>query len=207
MLNEAHLLNGLPYIWGGGHTEPGLGRRAGYDCSGFVSEVLHSAGYLSSPDTTQTLPGSAGIVNGPGKYVTIYDRTIATVKVWVKKKKIVTEQEDGQSRDRRRARDQGQRKAELAQLRLDHGCRSGSGEWETIKITKLVPSLDTTQQRRARDHRHRRPVVGERRQQRRRRRGDGASDPQSEPGYLKSFNRILHPQGSRSRRSPLASAA
>ena len=22
MLNEAHLLNGLPYIWGGGHTEP-----------------------------------------------------------------------------------------------------------------------------------------------------------------------------------------
>ena len=90
MLNEAHLLNGIPYLWGGGHGSPAWVVGSGYDCSGFVSEVLHSAGYLGAPQTTQTLPGLAGIVNGPGKYVTIYDRTIATVKVWNKKKKIVT---------------------------------------------------------------------------------------------------------------------
>ncbi len=103
MQNEARLLNRLPYVWGGGHTEPAWVVGSGYDCSGFVSEVLHAAGYLSSPDTTQTLPGSAGIVEGPGKYVSIYDRTIATVRKWVKKKQIVTVKRADQSRHDRGA--------------------------------------------------------------------------------------------------------
>jgi hypothetical protein len=72
----AKLLNGKPYIWGGGHSNFGIA--AGYDCSGFVSAILHSGGFLSSPQTTQTLPGQPGIASGIGKYVTIYDRTDAS---------------------------------------------------------------------------------------------------------------------------------
>lgn len=75
MTDEANSLLGKPYVWGGGHS--GWGPQAGYDCSGFVSAVLHAGGYLSSPQDTQTLPDQAGIVSGPGQYVTIYDRTDA----------------------------------------------------------------------------------------------------------------------------------
>jgi hypothetical protein len=90
MLTEAHLLNELPYVWGGGHDDPAWLVTSGYDCSGFVSAVLHAAGYLSGPDTTQTLPDSAGILSGPGKYVTIYDRTINTMNFAKPKKKAAT---------------------------------------------------------------------------------------------------------------------
>jgi cell wall-associated NlpC family hydrolase len=76
MVSTANSLVGKPYVWGGGHS--GWGPSAGYDCSGFVSAVLHAGGYLSSPQDTQTLPSSAGIASGPGQYVTIYDRTDAT---------------------------------------------------------------------------------------------------------------------------------
>ncbi|HTU84086.1 MAG TPA: hypothetical protein VMF57_00855 [Solirubrobacteraceae bacterium] len=72
MVNEANSLIGKPYIYGGGHS--GWGEQAGYDCSGFVSAVLHAGGYLSEPQTTQTLPDQPGIESGPGQYVTIYDR-------------------------------------------------------------------------------------------------------------------------------------
>jgi cell wall-associated NlpC family hydrolase len=72
MVNEADSLIGKPYIYGGGHS--GWGEQAGYDCSGFVSAVLHAGGYLSEPQTTQTLPDQPGIESGPGQYVTIYDR-------------------------------------------------------------------------------------------------------------------------------------
>jgi cell wall-associated NlpC family hydrolase len=75
MVDQANSLVGKPYVWGGGHS--GWGPQAGYDCSGFVSTVLHAGGYLSSPQDTQTLPDQAGIENGPGQYVTIYDRTDA----------------------------------------------------------------------------------------------------------------------------------
>ena len=75
MVNTADSLIGKPYVWGGGHS--GWGPQAGYDCSGFVSAVLHAGGYLSSPQDTQTLPSQAGIEAGPGQYVTIYDRTDA----------------------------------------------------------------------------------------------------------------------------------
>lgn len=75
MVTEANSLLGKPYVWGGGHS--GWGAQSGYDCSGFVSAVLHAGGYLSTPQDTQTLPSAAGIESGPGQYVTIYDRTDA----------------------------------------------------------------------------------------------------------------------------------
>jgi hypothetical protein len=73
MKSTAALLDGLPYVYGGGHANWAL--VTGYDCSGFVSAVLHAAGYLTSPVTTQTLPSQSGIVSGPGRWVTIFDRT------------------------------------------------------------------------------------------------------------------------------------
>jgi cell wall-associated NlpC family hydrolase len=72
MVAEANSLVGKPYVWGGGHS--GWAPQAGYDCSGFVSAVLHAGGYLSSPQDTETLPSAPGIESGPGQYVTIYDR-------------------------------------------------------------------------------------------------------------------------------------
>ena len=193
MLNEAHLLNGLPYIWGGGHTEPAWVVSAGYDCSGFVSEVLHSAGYLTSPDTTQTLPGSAGIVNGPGKYVTIYDRTIATVKVWVKKKKIVTERKLVNPTTAGVHVTRGRRANSLNSVQIT--VPKWVGEWETIKLTKLVPTQDTSNN----DEHVIIDVDGQWWES-----GGSSADggaamvhPILNPSkaYLKSFNRILHPQG------------
>ncbi len=72
MTEEANALVGKPYVWGGGHD--GWGPQSGYDCSGFVSAVLHAGGYLSTPQDTTTLPTASGIESGPGQYVTIYDR-------------------------------------------------------------------------------------------------------------------------------------
>jgi hypothetical protein len=78
MTTMAHLLNGLPYVWGGGHSTFSL-VSSGYDCSGFVSAVLHAAGYLQAPVTTQSLPGQPRIRYGPGRWVTIFDRTDAGI--------------------------------------------------------------------------------------------------------------------------------
>ena len=193
MQNEAHLLNRLPYIWGGGHTEPAWVVGSGYDCSGFVSEVLHSAGYLSSPDTTQTLPGSAGIASGPGKYVTIYDRTIATIRVWEKKKvmktvkRIVNPASAGVHLDKTRRPD-----AEVAvSIRLPKWV----GQWETVHITKLVRSADTTNN----DEHVIIDLDGQWWESGGSSADGGAAmvhriiDPS--PAYLTSFNRILHPVG------------
>jgi hypothetical protein len=72
MVAMADLLVGKPYVWGGGHG--GWDIAAGYDCSGFVSAVLHAGGYLTAPQTTETLPSQPGIQPGPGHYVTIFDR-------------------------------------------------------------------------------------------------------------------------------------
>lgn len=73
MKAKADELMGLPYVWGGGHG--GWQLVGGYDCSGFVSAVLHAGGYLGSPQTTDTLPGQVDIASGAGRYVTIFDRT------------------------------------------------------------------------------------------------------------------------------------
>jgi len=78
MTTMARILNGLPYVWGGGHSNFTM-ISGGYDCSGFVSAVLHAGGYLKVPVTTQSLPGQPGIKSGPGRWVTIFDRTYAGV--------------------------------------------------------------------------------------------------------------------------------
>ncbi len=193
MLDEAHLLNGLPYIWGGGHTEPAWVVGAGYDCSGFVSEVLHSAGYLTSPDTTQTLPGSAGIAGGPGKYVTIYDRTIATLKVWVKKEKMVTEKEMVNPATAGVHVTRGRSANSLTAVQIT--VPKWVGEWKTIHITKLVRSQDTSNN----DEHVIIDIDGQWWES-----GGSSSDggaamvhPIINPSnaYLKSFNEVLHPQG------------
>jgi cell wall-associated NlpC family hydrolase len=193
MLDEARLLHGLPYGWGGGHTNPAWVVGAGYDCSGFVSEVLHSAGYLGSPDTTQTLPGSPGILSGPGKLVTIYDRTIATLKVWVKKRKVIT---------LKRAVNPATLGVHVVHGRSGNSLNAVSirlpkwvGEWQTIKLTKLVPSLDTSNN----DEHVIIDIAGQWWES-----GGSTADgggamvhqmPVPSAAYLKSFNRILHPQG------------
>jgi cell wall-associated NlpC family hydrolase len=74
MVDEANSLVGKPYVYGGGHS--GWGPQTGYDCSGFVSAVLHAGGYLTSPVDTTALPSQAGMVSGPGQYVTVYDRAL-----------------------------------------------------------------------------------------------------------------------------------
>jgi cell wall-associated NlpC family hydrolase len=73
MIKTADSLLGKPYVYGGGHG--GWGTTGGLDCSGFVSAVLHSAGYLNAPQSTEGFAGQPGIVAGHGHYVTIYDRT------------------------------------------------------------------------------------------------------------------------------------
>ena len=74
MVNEADSLVGKPYVYGGGHS--GWGPQTGYDCSGFVSAVLHAGGYLTSPVDTTALPSQPGMVSGLGQYVTVYDRAL-----------------------------------------------------------------------------------------------------------------------------------
>jgi cell wall-associated NlpC family hydrolase len=74
MVTEANSLVGKPYVYGGGHS--GWGPQTGYDCSGFVSAVLHAGGYLTSPVDTTALPSQPGMVSGPGQYVTVYDRAL-----------------------------------------------------------------------------------------------------------------------------------
>ena len=74
MIQMANSLVGKPYVWGGGHS--GWGTQSGYDCSGFVSAVLHAGGYLSAPADTSSMPSQPGSSPDPGQYVTIYDRTV-----------------------------------------------------------------------------------------------------------------------------------
>ncbi len=73
MIKTARSLLGTPYVYGGGHGAWSSG--SGLDCSGFVSTVLHSAGYLNAPQTTEGFAAQPGIAAGHGHYVTIYDRT------------------------------------------------------------------------------------------------------------------------------------
>ena len=67
---------GKPYIWGGGHSnfDP---KQPGFDCSGFVSAVLHSGGFPFCPASLRKTcyRGNQGIADGPGRFVTVYDRT------------------------------------------------------------------------------------------------------------------------------------
>ena len=67
-------LMGTPYVYGGGHGAAFGPSAGGLDCSGFVSTVLHSAGYLAAPQTTTGLAAQPGLATGHGQYVTLYDR-------------------------------------------------------------------------------------------------------------------------------------
>ena len=70
MIRAADSLLGTPYVYGGGH-----GAGGGLDCSGFVSAVLRSGGFMNGAVTTEGFARQPGINSGPGRYVTIYDRT------------------------------------------------------------------------------------------------------------------------------------
>jgi hypothetical protein len=67
MIEAGNVIARSPYKWGGGH---GKWQDDGYDCSGSVSFVLASAGYLDSPLASGPLMTWGE--PGPGKWVTIY---------------------------------------------------------------------------------------------------------------------------------------
>jgi cell wall-associated NlpC family hydrolase len=67
MIEAGNQIARTPYLWGGGH---GKWVDSGYDCSGSVSFVLASAGFLSSPLASGPLMSWGE--PGPGKWVTIY---------------------------------------------------------------------------------------------------------------------------------------
>src|SRR5215208_4075216 len=67
MIEAGNVIARTPYLWGGGH---GKWVDKGYDCSGSVSFVLASAGYLQAPLASGPLMSWGE--SGPGKWVTIY---------------------------------------------------------------------------------------------------------------------------------------
>jgi hypothetical protein len=67
MIEAGNVIARTPYLWGGGH---GKWVDEGYDCSGSVSFVLASAGYLEAPLASGPLMSWGA--PGPGKWVTIY---------------------------------------------------------------------------------------------------------------------------------------
>jgi cell wall-associated NlpC family hydrolase len=76
MIRAANRLVGLPYLYGGGHRSyldsgdrPDGKLDAGYDGSGATSFVLHAAGLLPEPVTSEQL-GEFGLP-GPGLWITI----------------------------------------------------------------------------------------------------------------------------------------
>jgi cell wall-associated NlpC family hydrolase len=67
MIEAGNVIARTPYLWGGGH---GKWVDRGYDCSGSVSFVLASAGFLDSPLASGPLMSWGE--PGRGKWVTIY---------------------------------------------------------------------------------------------------------------------------------------
>jgi hypothetical protein len=67
MIEAGNQIARTPYLWGGGH---GKWVDKGYDCSGSVSFVLASAGYLEAPLASGPLMSWGE--PGPGKWVTIW---------------------------------------------------------------------------------------------------------------------------------------
>jgi hypothetical protein len=67
MIEAANRIRHRPYRWGGGHRQ---WNSAGYDCSGSVSYVMHTAGLLESPlDSTGFMRWGKG---GSGSWVRVY---------------------------------------------------------------------------------------------------------------------------------------
>src|SRR5215213_9697065 len=73
VINNANLIVGRPYIWGGGH---GSWYSYGYDCSGAVSFALFGGGLIPRPATSGELEGYGE--PGPGKWITIYANSTHT---------------------------------------------------------------------------------------------------------------------------------
>ncbi len=67
VINNANLIVGRPYIWGGGHASF---YSYGYDCSGSVSFALFGGGLIPEPLTSGALEGWGA--PGPGKWITVY---------------------------------------------------------------------------------------------------------------------------------------
>ena len=67
VINNANLIVGRPYIWGGGHASF---YSHGYDCSGSVSFALFGGGLIPRPLTSGALEGWGS--PGPGKWITVY---------------------------------------------------------------------------------------------------------------------------------------
>lgn len=61
-----------PYLWGGGHGAFASPTER-VDCSGFISAVVHAAGYLSRPVTSGEFANL--LARGEGEWVTIYGDT------------------------------------------------------------------------------------------------------------------------------------
>jgi cell wall-associated NlpC family hydrolase len=67
VINNANMIVGRPYVWGGGH---GSFYSQGYDCSGSVSFALFGGGMIPEPLTSSSLEGWGA--PGPGKWITVY---------------------------------------------------------------------------------------------------------------------------------------
>jgi cell wall-associated NlpC family hydrolase len=67
VVNNANMIVGRPYVWGGGH---GSFYSSGYDCSGSVSFALFGGGLIPEPLTSSSLEGWGA--PGPGKWITVY---------------------------------------------------------------------------------------------------------------------------------------
>ncbi len=67
VVNNANMIVGRPYVWGGGH---GSFYSQGYDCSGSVSFALFGGGLIPEPLTSSSLEGWGA--PGPGKWITVY---------------------------------------------------------------------------------------------------------------------------------------
>jgi cell wall-associated NlpC family hydrolase len=76
VVNNANLIVGRPYIWGGGH---GSWYSHGYDCSGAVSFALFGGGLIPQPLTSSQLEGWGA--PGPGKWITVYANASHTFAV------------------------------------------------------------------------------------------------------------------------------
>ena len=67
VINNANMIVGRPYVWGGGHASF---YSYGYDCSGSVSYALFGGGLIPEPLTSGALEGWGE--PGPGKWITVY---------------------------------------------------------------------------------------------------------------------------------------
>ncbi len=67
VINNANMIVGRPYVWGGGHASF---YSDSYDCSGAVSFALFGGGMIPEPLTSGALEGWGA--PGPGKWITVY---------------------------------------------------------------------------------------------------------------------------------------